>query len=116
MGITAGKEMGLRDERTKQGEWCSVSVSGSTALSCVRCGEEVDLLYPSVDHHPSVCPACGSDCIFISWKRHMVQIVPEYAPEPFSRLLRWCQENLDEFEFVTVLTSVDELADLIVGS
>ena len=105
--------MEVSDEVPVTERWLSVSAPGSTVLECANCGSDEALLYPSVDHHPSVCPICEVDCVFVSWKQQLVQVVPSKAPEPFTRLLRWCQTNLDEFEFVTVLTSVDELSDAL---
>jgi len=73
----------------------------------------VDLLYPSIDHHPSVCPSCNAPCIFFTWKDRLVQIIPDEAPPSFAGLVRWAQVDLDEVEFVELLVSIDELAEAL---
>lgn len=96
--------------------WFSHSVPGCATLRCCSCRKEIDLKFPSLDHHPSVCPACGVECIFITWKDVTIQIVLEEAAPEFSRILRWAQENLDELEFVTVLDALSQIHDAVAES
>jgi hypothetical protein len=91
-------------------QWFSVSVPGRTNLLCAMCGNDVDLRSPSVDHDPSICPACKRDCVFFSWKSQMVQLVPEVAPPAMAALIRWAQRELQTFEFVELLVSLDALS------
>jgi hypothetical protein len=94
--------------------WFAVGPPGApTRLRCGSCGREIDLGFWSVDHHPSVCPACGVESVFLSWRDRLVQILPGPAPPEIVRLLRWAQANLDELEFVSVLASLAELADAV---
>ena len=80
-----------------------------TKLVCANCGQEVDLLYPSVDHHPSVCPSCGIPCLFFSWKDQLVQIVPGDAPDALRWMIDWAQQELNELEFVDILVAFDQI-------
>ncbi len=93
--------------------WFAISPPGSTTLRCPACQKDIDLAFPSLDHHSSACPACGVESIFVSWKDVLVQIVPERAPAELSRAIRWAQESLDELEFVTVLSSLAEIIDAV---
>jgi hypothetical protein len=89
--------------------WYSRSMPGTTLLICCVCRKEIDLKFPSLDHHPASCPACGVVSIFLSWKDVLLQIVPGEAPPELARAIRWSQENLDELEFFTLLSSVAEI-------
>jgi len=82
-------------------------------MRCCVCRQEIDLEFPSLDHHSVACPACGIESVFFSWKHVMVQIVPKEAPPELARAIRWAQENLDELEFVTLLASVAEIGTAI---
>ena len=90
--------------------WQSVSEPGETRLVCANCGKEVDLLYPSVDHHPSVCPACDIPCLFFSWKNQLVQVLPNLAPDALRRMIEWAQRELNELEFIDILVAIDQIA------
>jgi len=98
---------------TNQKPWYNVGVPGSTTLHCCACRKEIDLGFPSLDHHSSYCPTCGIETIFFSWKDVLVQIIPEEAPLELTRSIRWAQENLDELEVVTVLSSLTQVFDAV---
>lgn len=93
--------------------WFAVSRPGSNALRCCACGNEIDLRFPSLDHHPSQCPACGVESLFVTWKDLMTQVVPGAAPPELARAIRWAQENLDELEFVSLLEDLTQVFDAI---
>jgi hypothetical protein len=93
--------------------WFAVGRPGRYGLRCCACGADVDLGFPSADHHPAVCPVCGIDSLFLSWRGVLVQVVPPAAPPEVERTIRWAQENLDELEFITVLTSLAQIAEAI---
>jgi len=40
----------------------------------------------------------------------MVQLVPEVAPPAMAALIRWAQRELQTFEFVELLVSLDALS------
>jgi hypothetical protein len=77
------------------------------------CGNNIDAVFPSLDHHPRVCPACGVESLFLSLKEASLQIVPGLAPPELTRALRWAQSELDELEFLNVLISLEEIAEAI---
>lgn len=93
--------------------WFAVSQPGSSILTCCSCRETIDLGFPSLDHHAGYCPRCGIESIFVSWNDTLVQIALPKAPPELLRLLRWMQENLDELEFVALLTHLDEMAEFV---
>jgi len=63
--------------KTKLSTWYACTDEGGTVLHCAECDACVDLEYPSLDHHPAVCPKCGVECAFLNWKGRMLQIVPK---------------------------------------
>jgi hypothetical protein len=93
--------------------WFALSLPGRTMLRCCVCHNEVDLKYPSLDHHPTTCPDCGVESVFLSWKGVLVQIVPTVAPPELARALRWAQANLDELELVTLLSSLAQVSQAV---
>jgi hypothetical protein len=95
----------------KSQPWFSVGIPGSTKLRCCVCRKEIDLGFPSLDHHSSWCPACGVESLFFSWKDMPVQLALTRVPKELLQVIRWTQENLDEPEFITVLVSLTELAE-----
>jgi hypothetical protein len=50
---------------------------------------------------------------FLNWKARVVQIVPRDAPAALVAVLRWCQQHLDELEYVELVCALEELADAI---
>jgi hypothetical protein len=93
--------------------WFAVTMPGTTTLCCCSCHNEIDLGFPSLDHHPAYCPSCGIESVFLSWKNVLLQVVPEKAPPEVTRALRWVQEELDEVEMVTLLASLGQLVDTV---
>lgn len=93
--------------------WFAVSAPGCTNLSCCACGKEIDLKFPSLDHHASLCPDCGVECLFISLKDVLLQVIPGQAPPELARIICWAQENLDEYEWLTVLSSIAQIAQAV---
>jgi hypothetical protein len=93
--------------------WFAVGSFPEGRIRCVICKQEIDATGLTGDHHPRVCPFCGTECMFLDWKGRPVQIVPENAPPPLARLLRWTQENLDELEFTELLVHLESFADAV---
>lgn|SRR5262245_19203433 len=92
--------------------WFSVATR-STKLQCCACRNEIDLEFPSVDHHSAFCPACGVECAFISWRDVLLQIALPKAPPELTRVVRLLQEHFDEPEFITLLVCLDQLAEAV---
>jgi hypothetical protein len=69
------------------------------------------LKFPFADHDPGWCPLCGVECVFLDWKERKIQIVLENTPAEMVKLIRWMQENLDELEYVELLSSFEEIAE-----
>jgi RNA polymerase subunit RPABC4/transcription elongation factor Spt4 len=93
--------------------WLAVGSQGRHALACAKCGREIDLGLPSLDHHSAACPSCGVESVFFTWDDVLVQVVLETAPEELVRTLRWAQENLDEVEFLTLLCNLGTIQSAI---
>jgi hypothetical protein len=89
--------------------WFAASKPGSTTLQCCFCQNQIDLKYPTMDHHPACCPACGVECLFVSWRGIMVQVVPAKAPPELAKAILWAQANLDEVEFIALCSSIEEI-------
>ena len=90
--------------------WFSFGPPAGTALRCAECGNEIDLGLPAADHHPRVCPVCGAESTFLTWKGRAVQIVMKSAPPVLVAAIRWAQKQLDELEFVELLCALEELS------
>jgi hypothetical protein len=93
--------------------WFSVSAQASTVLRCCVCHNEVDLQFPSLDHHPSSCPACGVESVFVTWKDVLIQVVPQEAPAEMCRAVRSAQVNLDELEFISLVAGLTQIVDAV---
>lgn len=91
--------------------WFNRSDGRETSIKCVACGENFCMEVASLDHHPSVCPKCGVECLLFSFPDFHLQIVPDQAPEPLGRTIRWMQENLDELDFVEVTVALQQIAE-----
>jgi hypothetical protein len=89
--------------------WFAVGRPGQTRLRCAACGKEFDLGHMPADHHPGVCPVCGIESVFLDWHRRPVQIVMGAAPPALVRVLRLCQDHLDELEFTELLCALEDL-------
>jgi hypothetical protein len=96
---------------TPRPTWFAFSSPESTTLRCAVCEQEVDLGFPTADHHPGYCPRCGVESAFLNWKGRTIQIVPKNAPPAFTAVLRWMQQHLDELEYVEFLCALEEIAD-----
>lgn len=95
--------------------WYAYSLPDSTTLCCACCANEIDLQFPTADHHPRVCPACGIVCAFLNWKSRIIQIVTNDAPRPLAELMHWVQKHLDELEYVELLCALEEMAEAMRG-
>jgi hypothetical protein len=96
---------------TVQQTWYSYSLPNGTTLCCAVCKNEFNLYYPTADHHPRICPACGVECAFLNWKGRIVQIVMENAPRPLAEGIRWAQKRLDELEYVELICALEGILD-----
>jgi hypothetical protein len=93
--------------------WYSFSSPDRTTLRCAECGNSFDLAFPATDHHPRICPVCGVECVFLSWKGRTLQIVLKNTPPALAEALRWGQQHLDELEFVELLCALEEMSDAL---
>jgi hypothetical protein len=50
---------------------------------------------------------------FLNWKGRTVQVVPGSGPPAFVAVLRWCQQHLDELEYVEFVCALEEIADAL---
>lgn len=100
---------------TEQRPWFSFSAPGETKLVCSACQQPVEL-EPQVDHHPCVCPRCGTESAYLNWKGRLVQVVPQDAPPAIATLLRWAQQNLGELEYVELFVAFEEIADALAAA
>ncbi len=100
---------------TTRPAWHAYSLPNSTTLRCACCSNEIDLQFPTADHHPRVCPACGIACAFLNWESRIIQIVTSEAPRPLAEVIQWAQKHLDELEYVELLCALEEMADAIRG-
>ena len=91
--------------------WYAYSLPDCTTLRCAVCKNELNLRYPTADHHPRICPACGVECAFLNWKDRIVQIVIDNAPRPLAEGIRWAQRHLDELEYVQLICALEEISD-----
>jgi hypothetical protein len=96
--------------------WFALGAEGEAALRCAACGTRIHLEAPSLDHHPRVCPACGAECIFVSLKGRLAQVVLAKAPPALAEVIRFAQQRLDELDFVELLVALEELADAVCTS
>jgi hypothetical protein len=96
---------------SKPSSWYAFSDESKTALRCAACHSTIDLGFPQLDHHPSVCPRCGLECAFLNWKGRMVQLVPSKAPAVIQLALRFAQQQFDELEYVEFVIALQELMD-----
>jgi hypothetical protein len=99
---------------TTRPAWYAYSLPNSTALRCACCSNEIDLHFPTADHHPRVCPACGIACAFLNWQSRIIQIVPSEAPRPLAEVIHWAQRHLDELEYVELLCALEEMTEAMI--
>lgn len=90
--------------------WFAVSFPNGTVLRCAACAQDIDLRFPTADHHPRVCPACGAESAFLNWKGRTLQVVMDHAPRPLVDAIRWAQQHLDELEYVELVCALEEIA------
>lgn len=100
----------MQSEQGRGGLRWTTSTSGET-IPCPGCGENLVGYTPSCDHHGVTCPNCNDALILISTsaKNHAVCI--SRCPHELQRFFSWCQSDLDELEFVSLLLSLEELLD-----
>jgi hypothetical protein len=106
---------GLPYMNTTRSAWYAYSLPNSTVLRCACCANEIDLQFPTADHHPRVCPACGIACAFLNWQSRIIQIVTSDAPHPLAEVIHWAQKHLDELEYVELLCALEEMAEAMRG-
>ena len=82
-------------------------------MPCAACGQEVNLGFPTADHHPRSCPKCGVESAFLNWKGRIIQVVPNHAPPTVAAIIHWAQQHLDELEYVEFISALEENADSI---
>jgi RNA polymerase subunit RPABC4/transcription elongation factor Spt4 len=98
-----------------QQSWYAYSLPDCPTLCCAVCKNEVNLLYPTVDHHPRICPACGVECAFLNWKGRIVQIVIDDAPRLLAEGICWAQKHFDELEYVELICALEEISEAMNG-
>ncbi|MCO7224810.1 hypothetical protein [Pleionea sp. CnH1-48] len=88
------------------------SIESEDKLSCCNCGDVFPKNIGGLDHHPSICTKCGIECVLFEWSK-LVQIHTQAAPSPIRRFILWAQHELDELEFIELLSSFEELGEEI---
>ncbi len=91
--------------------WYSFSEQGSNVLRCAACAAVTDAEVARLDHHLRVCPACGVECVYLSWKDCHVQIILPRAPVVLTQTIRLAQQHFDELEYVELMGSLEQLMD-----
>ena len=78
-------------------------------ICCGNC-DSIQNEIATMDHHPSICPSCGINCIwyFITAK-NVVQIIPEFAPYSVRQFIEWCQSELDELDMVELIVELENI-------
>jgi hypothetical protein len=95
--------------RSMSNSWLSKGTSES--VTCMNCFQRVPNI-GYIDHHVGVCPHCNISCIFFSIVfdyNRLVQVIPEHCPPEFQRFIQWAHEELNELEFIMLLTAFDEI-------
>ena len=86
------------------------SVSGETALPCPSCGELLRGYLPSADHHPTTCSGCKDSLVILSISGNRgIAVSLTKSPVEVQRFFQWSHASLDELEFVTLLTSLEDM-------
>jgi hypothetical protein len=96
---------------TTPASWYAITEEGHFALRCAECHASVDLEGPALDHHPGICPHCGVECVYLSWKGRIVQIVLQKAPPAIVQVIRFAQQHFDELEYVELVAALEQLMD-----
>ena len=78
------------------------------AVDCLECGSSIQS-FPSVDHHPRVCPACGAEIFVISTMDRNILIDMKKVSDEVKRFIRWAQTDLSEFEFVQLVLTLGQV-------
>ena len=78
-------------------------------IDCGNCGG-IQNGIGTMDHHPQICPNCKISCIwYYVTHENVVQIIPEYAPDPIKLFIDWCQTTLDELEMIELMVGFEEI-------
>lgn len=88
------------------------SIGDDKGVVCCGCNSYIKMSYGGLDHHPSKCPNCGLNCVLILWNK-WIQISTNQAPNHFKSFIYWAQKELDELEFVELLSNFEEIAEQI---
>ena len=87
------------------------SIAKSRRSICGNCNS-VFYEIENHDHHNSICPNCGITCIWYSLKDdYTLQIIPEYCPDVLLSFIKWGQSELDELEFLELITLFEEIGE-----
>jgi len=91
--------------------WYSLGDYNST--QCGNCNSKIENAH-AVDHHSGICPECKIQCIWFDiGKNKVLQIIPDKASKEFKKFIEWAQLELDELEFVELISSFEELGELV---
>ena len=88
------------------------TVGDEKGFNCCNCNEFIVLSGGGLDHHPSCCPECGVACLILEWNKWL-QVVVKDAPLQFQSFVCWAQKELDELEFIELLSNLEEIAEKI---
>lgn len=87
--------------------WYKIGISEIN--TCGNCESEFRGL-ADLDHHSSVCPNCEIECIwYYIDKEKSLQIIPKYAPSEVKMFIDWAQKELDEIEFIELISSFESI-------
>lgn len=89
--------------------WFTITPLDAPEVPCPGCGAMLSAEIPFTDHHPAECPTCKAPGLIWAFDHGNVWIALDRAPEPLARVLRWCQENLDELEFAEFAWPLEEI-------
>lgn len=78
-------------------------------LQCPSCGEVLNAYLPSCDHHPVRCNICDETLVVLSATNKSIAIALTKSPLEVQRFFEWCHSSLDELEFVSLMTSLEEM-------
>jgi hypothetical protein len=93
--------------------WFSVSSPDALNIFCANCHQDFEWDGFVCEIQPLFCPICKIECVYLVWKKRMVQIIPKNAPEVFTKMLHYFQQNFDELDYVELIGSFEEMADAL---
>ncbi len=89
--------------------WFSYCSLEHSVIRCAACKFNIPVEVVSLDHHPRWCPSCHAECFLFALDDGYLQIIIEQAPLEVQKAIRWAQKNLDEIEFVNLISSLGEI-------